>query len=344
MTFGKHFASLHPMKNLGYLFMICLLMIPNISMGQATGSGTGGVDAFAKAESHFKAAQYTKAAPIFKSYLKNNPENLKTLEYLGDIAGYAKDWDTAIEYYESLVELQPKVANYHYKYGGVLGMKALEINKLRALGLIGDIKNAFITATELDPSHIEARWALVEFYIQLPGIIGGSEDKALKYANELLKLSPVDGYLAKGYIAEYNDRPKDAEVQYKKAVAVGGSVTCYTKLSEHYEKNENPDAAIATLVEAQEKHAENNRLHYQLGKVAGQYGIGLDQGILCLHHYIKNYSTQDGVPKDWAYLRLAQIYRHKSDKGEAKKWISKALASRSDFKEALAERILINAL
>lgn len=344
MPFGKHFASLQSMKNVVSFLVICFISLSGVSFGQTTGSDIDSKGAFAKAEIYFKEAKYAQATPFFKAYLKAHPNDLKTLEYLGDIAGYSKDWNTAIDYYERLVQLQPKVANYHYKYGGVLGMKALEINKLRALGLIGDIKRAFITAAELDPAHLETRWALVEFYIQLPGIVGGSEDKALKYADELLKLSPVDGYLAKGYIAEYNDRPTDAETHYKKAVQVGGSVTCYTKLSEHYEKNEQPDEAIATLIEAQEMHKKNNRLHYQLGKVAGQYGIGLDQGIQCLHHYIEHYSTKDGVPKDWAYLRLAQIYRHKAQKQDAQKWINKALSSRSDFKEALAERKLINAL
>ena len=332
------------MKNFGYFLIVSFLLLSNPSFGQTSGSGAGNMNAFAKAETYFKAAQYSSARPLFTTYLKTYPDDLDTLEYLGDIAGYDKDWDTAADYYLRLVVLQPKVANYHYKYGGVLGMKALEINKLRALGLIGDIKKSFITAAELDPSHVEVRWALVELYIQLPSIIGGSVDKASSYAEELSKISPVDGYLAKGYIAEYNDRPLDAEENYKKAVAVGGSVLCYTKLSEHYEKNAKLDAAIATLVEAQEKHKGNNRLHYQLGKVAGQYGIGLDQGIQCLQRYIEFYSTKDGVPKDWAYLRLAQIYRHKAEKGEAKMWLDKALTSRADFKEALAERALINAL
>ena len=43
-------------------------------------------------------------------------------------------------------------------------------------------------------------------YIQLPGIVGGSETKAIKYSNELLKLSPVDGYLSRGQIEEYFER------------------------------------------------------------------------------------------------------------------------------------------
>ena len=315
-----------------------LLLLPFIALGQQRDS------AFAKAQKLFNNASYTQAEPIFESYLKQHPGDIKTLEYLGDIAGYAKKWDTAIEYYEQLVNLEPKNANFHYKYGGVLGMKALEINRLRALTLLGDIKESFLTAAALDPSHLEVRWALVELYIQLPGIVGGSEEKALQYAQELAQLSPVDGYLAKGYIAEYNDRPKDAERYYKEAVKVGGSITCYTKLYEHYETNNEPQKAIATLEEAQENHKNNNRLHYQLGKIAGQYAIGLDQGINCLERYIKNYSEADGVPKDWAYFRLAQIYRHKGDKSQAIQWINKALESRPDFKEALAEKKLISVL
>ncbi|RMB56102.1 hypothetical protein EAX61_15875 [Dokdonia sinensis] len=324
------------MKNLIPFILVVLFLVSMNASGQES--------AFAKAESLFKKEQYKSAKPLFESYLKSNRNDLKTLEYLGDIAGHAKDWDTAIAYYERLVELDGNVANYHYKYGGVMGMKALEINKLRAATMISDIKGAFLKAAELDPKHIETRWALVEFYIQLPGIIGGSEEKAIKYAAELSAISPVDGYLAKGYIAEYNDRPKDAERYYIAAVKEGGSMTCYTKLYEHYEKQGMSAEALATIQEAQEKHKSNNRLHYQLGKVAGQYGIGLDQGIECLNQYIALYSAKDGVPKDWAYLRLAQIYKHKGDKEKAEIWIDKALSSRSDFKEALAEKRIIQAL
>lgn len=341
--FGRHFAYLHRMNYRKFLFVLCFWLSATAIYAQSQ-HGDGDMTAFAKAQTYFDIQQYAKAAPLFKHYLKAHPQDLKTLEYLGDISGYAKEWDKAIGYYKQLVRLQPKVANYHYKYGGVMGMKALEINKLRALGLIGDIKEAFHTAARLDSNHIEVRWALVELYMQLPGIVGGSESKALSYANELLAISPVDGYLAKGYVAEYSDKPKVAESNYKKAVAIGGSVTCYTKLYEHYEKQNKLQQAIATLKQAQQKHQDNNRLHYQLGKVAGQYGIGLDQGIACLHRYLEQYTVKDGVPKDWAYYRLAQIYRHKQDKDSAQRWIAKALQSRSDFKEALAEKKLIETL
>jgi len=298
---------------------------------------------FQNAENYFIKEQFSKAKPLFEQYLKSHPNDKKTREYLGDIAGYKKDWDVAIDYYESLVEDDDTSANYHFKYGGAMGMKALSINRLRAATYIGDIKEQFETAARLDPKHIEVRWALVEFYIQLPGIIGGSEKKAIKYANQLAKISPVDGYLANGYVAEYGDRPDDAERFYKKAIEVGGSPTTYEKLTEHYEKNKKPKEAINTAAQSLKIH-KRNTLNYQIGKIAAQYNLDAELGIDCLQAYIENHSVKDGVPKDWAYYRLAQIYKNQGKKQTALVWINKALEDRSDFKEAKKEKQLIEAL
>jgi hypothetical protein len=41
---------------------------------------------------------------------------------------------------QKLKQIKPSEANYSYKYGGALGMKALEVNKFKALGMIGEIK------------------------------------------------------------------------------------------------------------------------------------------------------------------------------------------------------------
>lgn len=189
---------------------------------------------FSKAEKLFYQANYSHAKPIFLEFLRENPNHLKTLEYLGDIEGNSKSWSNAIFYYKKLKKLNPKEPNYYYKYGGCLGMKAKEVNKLKALGMISEIKASFEKAIELNPNHIESRWALIELYLQLPGILGGSEIKAQRYADELLKISPVDGYLAKGHIAEYFDRYKDAEKNYSKAIAIGHSKNTFQKLYNLY--------------------------------------------------------------------------------------------------------------
>jgi tetratricopeptide (TPR) repeat protein len=191
---------------------------------------------FDKGEKLFKEGKFEQAQPLFEGFLKENPSHLKTIEYLGDIAGSQQSWDKALVYYKKLKQLKPAEANYFYKYGGALGMKAKDSNKFKALGMIGEVKESFEKAIELNPKHIEARWALVMLYIQLPGIVGGSETKAIKYSNELLQLSPVDGYLSRGQIEEYFKRYSAAEQQYKKAIAAGSTKVGAQMLENLYKK------------------------------------------------------------------------------------------------------------
>lgn len=189
---------------------------------------------FEKAEKLFKQEKYSQAEALFEKHLSSHPNHTKTLEYLGDIAGYEKNWDKAILYYEKIKNQFPKNADYQYKYGGAMGMKAKDANKFKALGMIDDIENAFLTAAKLDPKHVDSRWALVELYLQLPAIVGGSEKKATKYAEELQKISPVDGYLAKGKIAEYFKRYTIAEKNYTQAHEIGNSKTTFQRLYDLY--------------------------------------------------------------------------------------------------------------
>ena len=205
---------------------------------------------FEKAEKLYAQKKYNEAEKLFLEHLKVQPNHIKTIEYLGDIAGYQKKWDSAIVYYKRLKSSYPQNVNYWYKYGGVLGMKAKESNKFKALGMIDEVEESFLTAAKLDKKHIDTRWALVMLYIELPGIIGGSEKKAQKYADELIALSKVDGYLAKGYIDVYFSRYAKAEIHYKKAHEIGNSKTTFDKLYDLY-LNKLKDKAKANKVKEQ---------------------------------------------------------------------------------------------
>lgn len=189
---------------------------------------------FEKAEKLFQQQKWEQSKVLFENFLKSNPNNFKTVEYLGDIASHQKKWETAAKHYSILKKQFPKTANYHYKYGGALSMKAKIVTKIKALGMVDDIEKSFLTSAKLDAKHIETRWALVIFYIELPGIVGGSENKATKYSNELMLLSKVDGYLSKGYIDEYFNRYKNAEINYTKAHEIGNSKATFLKLYNLY--------------------------------------------------------------------------------------------------------------
>ncbi len=307
--------------------ILLLLLFPIMGFSQVSLDGV---------QSLFGQKQFKKAETQLADFLNEHPNHIEATELLGDAYGHQKKWNEAILQYKKLVETKPNIANYHYKYGGVLGMKALQ-NKFKAIGLIGDIKRAFIKASELDKNHIDTRWALVELYMQLPGIFGGSKSKSLKYAQELEDLSKVDGYLAKGYVNEYDNEPELAEKYYKMAIQEGGSLTCFNKLTKFYESENQPNKAVKNIEAAQQKH-QRNALHYQIGKVAAEYNIELEKGEQCLQTYLKNYSTKDGVPKAWAYYRLAQIHAHKKNKETALNYIDLAIAQLPKIKPFKEEK------
>ena len=315
--------------------LLLLLMFPFFLLSQTN---------FELAESYYLQGNSAKATPLFKQHLNQYPSDLATLEYLGDIAGQAKEWDRAMMYYKALVSNDTANANYHFKYGGVLGMKALSVNKFSAAFYISDVKTHFKKAATLDPTHIKVREALVELYMQLPSIIGGSKNTALFYADELLGLSPEKGFMAKGYIAAYTDDTIVAEQFYKKAVAQQGSMGAYSKLAGFYKNTNQPEKALEVLQKSQALHVQQNQLNYQIGELAASYNLEPQLAIEYLTSYLENYSTKDNTSQQWAYLRLAQVYKNTGDKTKALFWIDKALRVAPGFKEAAKEKILIQML
>lgn len=258
---------------------------------------------------------YNKAKTLLlKEVTKNPTTTLKN--QLADVHSYLKEWDSAIAIYEGLVKEYPDNADYHFKYGGVTARKAQDGSRIRALGLIGTIKRSFIKASELDKNHVDVRWGLLDFYLSVPSILGGSTAKAYKYANELAAINPLEGHFALAYVYANDEKAEKSTMEYLKTL--------------HYIPN------IKTV--------ERNQLNYLIGKVCGDYNENIDIGITKMKDFIRNHSVKDGVSLSDAYYRLAKLYRLKKDRKNADVWIKKAIANQSDFKLALEEFELIETL
>lgn len=253
--------------------------------------------------------EFAEAEELLKSALNTgNDDQLRNV--LGEVYGYQAKWDKAIDIYQSLTKNNPKNAEYQFRYGGVLARKAQSTSKIKALMLVGKMKGAFLKAAELDSKHLNTRWALVDMYISLPGLLGGSTSKAYRYAKELKSLSHIDGYLALGYVYEYDAEPEKAKNSYLKAMEYVDELG----------------------------KVDRNQLHYQIGKVSGDYQLRIEKGIYHMEQYIENYSVLDGVPLQWAYYRMSKLYRHSGDKKNALKWINKALTLQPEFEQAKEEK------
>lgn len=324
---GKFFFGIDSIRSKAAIYFI---LIASVALNAQSSS-------YQRAEYLFGQQQFAGAKSIFEAFLAQNPDDKKTQEYLGDIAAHEQQWDKAISYYEFLSSKEDQNANYHFKLGAALAMKAKILPRWKAVTYIGRIKKELEQAAILNPKHIEARWALVELYIQLPEILGGSQKKAMGYANELTGLSPVDGYLVKGHISEHYKLWEEAETFYKEAVVVGGSTQTYNKLIDFYIKRKRPHKAISLSLDALKRLDENN-FNYRIGEITAVFNTQPQLGIEHLGKYVANYSIDNMVAKEWAFYRLAQINRNVGNKQLALTWINKALQKKPDFKEAGLEK------
>ena len=273
----------------------------------------------------FESKNYTKAVQKLEVYLTKTPQNLELLELMGDAYGFQRNWDKAASYYKQLRDLDPENATYHYKYGGVLGRLAKEGSKLKALGLISKVKTAFLKAAELDPVDKKVRWALVELYAQLPGVLGGSNEKAMVYASDLEALSKPHGFFSRAYVYENSNRVALAKTYYKKGLEVLNKLACFqTELSR-----------------TSDLKSHNNSLHFLVAKACMLHDTQLSIGQNYIQFYIDAFSSKDRETLEEAYMLQAQLFRLQNKISEALASIEKALSIKSDFKPALKEKQII---
>ena len=265
---------------------------------------------------------------------KNSP---KGVELMGDIYGGLKMWDSAMARFEKLKSLSPNSPSGYFKYGGALGMSALTKNKFAALLDLDEIEAQFQKALEVDPSYVAAHWALVEFYLQVPSIVGGGAKKAKNQANRLLEASPIDGLMALAKIAEDRNQKDKAETLLKKANDQGASLWTHQALIVFYEREKKWDRAFEVLNSALGRFDEPS-LCYQWAKISVLSQREIDRGMSCIEQCVDQREKLFNIPFKWVLLRQAQLLRLNGQNELALTKLDLALDMDADFNEAKDER------
>ncbi|MDA9575805.1 hypothetical protein N9R87_01560 [Flavobacteriaceae bacterium] len=271
---------------------------------------------------------YDELTPKLEHFVAQHPKHYEAIEFLGDVYGRNLDWDNAALYYEKLVQANPSVANYHYKYGGVLGIMAKEGSKFKALGLISQVKKSFSKAATLDPMHWEVRWAMVELYVQLPALLGGSYEIALTYADEIQAISKINGYFAKAYIFDQKNDEIQANNFAEKGVKLRQTISCLT----HENKAQT------------ECKTHNNSLHYELAIACIKDELDISSALFLLKKYISKFNSIDRTPLEMAHYQLSKLYLKQQKREEALQHLEFALKLNPKFDLAKNEkkRILLS--
>jgi tetratricopeptide (TPR) repeat protein len=280
----------------------------------------------------FDDHKYVEASKTLSAIRSESAEYAAAQYYLGRIAFESKKYDEAQDYFEAAVEKDEKVASYHSWLGNTYGIIARDANVFKQGMLAPKMKREWEKAIALDPKDLDSRTSLIQFYLQAPGFMGGSVDKAKEVANQLLKLKPAEGHLQLGNIYLSEKKPAEAEKEFKEMVKADQAYI--SGLANFYTKEKKYDQAFALFEEALKKNPEDILSIYQLGRTSALSGMKLERGEECLKKYL-TYKPKPNEPSlAGANMRLAQIYEKKGKKAEAKRLFEAALKEDNSLKEA----------
>jgi tetratricopeptide (TPR) repeat protein len=285
-----------------------------------------------KAKTFYETKKYDEAEKLLKGVSEKSAEYAAAQYYLGRLSYDKKEYDDASEYFEEATEADPKQADYFNWLGNTYGTIAQNANMFKQGVLAPKMKKAWETAISLDSKNLSARTSLIQYYLQAPGFMGGSVDKAKEVAKQIVGLDAAEGHRQLGNIYVHEKKIAEAEKEFQEAAKANGDYAAV--LANFYTNQKQFDKAFAMFEEALKKNPDDYVSMYQVGKTSALSGQKLDRGEECLKKYLTHTPAQNEPSHAGANMRLAQIKEKRGNKAEAKKLFETALKLDKNLREA----------
>jgi tetratricopeptide (TPR) repeat protein len=282
----------------------------------------------------FEEKKYAEAEKLLLPIEDDDRDYAAAQYYLGRIAFSRREYDNAADFFEEATEANNKVADYFSWLGNTYGTIAGDANPIRQGLLAPKMKSAWEKAIALDSKNLDARTSLIQYYLQAPGIMGGSVEKAKEVAKQILILKPAEGHLQIGNIYMHEKKTIEAEKEF---ILMAKSDPAYVSaLANFYTSQKQYDKAFQLFGEAIQKNASDFIAIYQYGRTSALSGQRLEKGEAYLNKYLMHTPEKNEPSHAGANMRLAQIYEKKGNKKEAKRLYEASLKADNTLKEAKA--------
>jgi tetratricopeptide (TPR) repeat protein len=247
----------------------------------------------------------------------------------GRAAFDSKKADAAVKSFEQAVRLEDKNAEYHLWLGNALGTVAQHASVLRQPFLAKRVKSEFERTVALDPASIDGHDGLMQFYLEAPGIMGGSVAKARAEAEEIARINPLRGHFARATVANHDKDQTVVEHEYRAAASefpdTLGAIAALVNL---LATSNRADEAFA-LLDRYLAHKPNDLVAlFQIGRTAAITGKQLDRGEQALHTVLAapGVGTDPALPAPASvHFRLGDIAAKRGAKDQARAEYEKAI-------------------
>jgi tetratricopeptide (TPR) repeat protein len=279
----------------------------------------------------FEAKKYADAKAVFAPVAGQNAE---AAYYMGRIAAEEND-DKAADWFEKATKMNPNSSVYFDWYGRALGDRAVHASKFKLPFLAPKVKGAFERAVALDPNNLDAREDLIQYYVQAPGFVGGSKQKAREMAMEIKRRNPYRG----GYdLANVCNNDKDFACAERELIAVnraypdsGGS---YSQLAAFYANQKQFDKSWAIIDARLKDKPGDMAATFAVGRTGALSGQQLDRAEKALKLYLSSPPAVNPIPPANVHFRLGMVYDKEGKKDLARAEFTTALQLNPKYEDA----------
>ena len=192
----------------------------------------------------------------------------------------------AVKAGEQAVEAFPDDARLWVWLGRAYGRRALEANLLSRAGWAGKTRDAWEKAVALDPNNMDARFDLMQYYLQAPGMLGGGVDKAKAQAEAVALLNPAYGQIARGVVAMSEKDKAAAEAAWRDAIKLAPTdPRARNAWSGFLSREQRWEELLAFWNEQAAAYPDDAMVQFQLGRASAVSGQKLEEGLAALDRF-----------------------------------------------------------
>lgn len=230
-----------------------------------------------------------------------------------------RDDARAAELFEKAIALEPGNPRYHFLLGSAYGRMARNANVFKQASLATKTKAAFERAVQLDPRYTEAHFALIQYYLLAPAIMGGGDDKALAQAATIKKYDLLAGHRAYARVYNHHKKHELARKEMMEAVrALPRSAAAHYYLGNAYMSEQNWTAAQHEYATTLKLDPSFMPVYFRLGYLAARSGKDHARGEESLRKYLTHVPGDDEPSLAAAWYWLGKIQESQGRRSDAR--------------------------
>lgn|GEM_PF-1977384 len=202
-TRGYFIRSKH--SGAGFLALLLLFAVHSNTQAQ---SAAGELEAIRQ---QIERRGYTRAERRLGEHLEQNPSDAEAWELLGVVRQGRWDFEGAADAYRRALDLGRENAPL---LRGWIESEGRSVSGVSLLFRAKRLKDSAVRALELDPYNVDIRAVLAAYYYKLPRFLGGDKREAGRLVEELVEMSPADGYYLMGERAKEEGKPDSTVLGY----------------------------------------------------------------------------------------------------------------------------------